>query len=65
MSKVLIITGDAAESLEVMYPYRRLKEEGYEVHIGARVSKSHFRLPPLRKSRALARSIERFPLTLL
>ena len=33
--KVLILTGDAAESLEVMYPYQRLKEEGYEVHIAA------------------------------
>jgi len=31
--KILILTGDAAESLEVMYPYQRLKEEGYEVHI--------------------------------
>ncbi len=35
MPKVLILTGDAAESLEVMYPYRRLKEEGYEVYIAA------------------------------
>ena len=26
--KVLILTGDAGESLEVMYPYQRLKEEG-------------------------------------
>src|SRR6266851_6181624 len=33
--KVLIVTGDAGESLEVMYPYQRLKEEGYEVHIAA------------------------------
>lgn len=33
--KVLILTGDAAESLEVMYPYQRLREEGYEVHIAA------------------------------
>ena len=33
--KVLIVTGDAAESLEVMYPYQRLQEEGYEVHIAA------------------------------
>jgi deglycase len=33
--KVLILTGDAAESLEVLYPYQRLKEEGYEVHIAA------------------------------
>jgi protease I len=35
MSKILIITGDAAESLEVMYPYQRLLEEGYEVDIAA------------------------------
>src|SRR5687767_15475617 len=33
--KVLILTGDAAESLEVMYPYQRLLEEGYEVEIAA------------------------------
>jgi protease I len=35
MAKVLIITGDAAEDLEVMYPYQRLLEEGYETHIAA------------------------------
>jgi protease I len=34
-AKILIITGDAAESLEVLYPYQRLREEGYEVHIAA------------------------------
>jgi hypothetical protein len=33
MSKILILAGDAAESLEVMYPYQRLLEEGYEVHL--------------------------------
>lgn len=33
MSRILILTGDAAESLEVMYPYQRLLEEGYEVDI--------------------------------
>jgi protease I len=33
MPKVLILAGDASESLEVMYPYQRLLEEGYEVHI--------------------------------
>jgi protease I len=33
MPKILILAGDAAESLEVMYPYQRLLEEGYEVHI--------------------------------
>ena len=31
----LIVTGDAAESLEVMYPYQRLREEGYDVDIAA------------------------------
>src|SRR5215470_9554230 len=35
MTKILLITGDAAEDLEVMYPYQRLLEEGYEVHIAA------------------------------
>lgn len=35
MTKVLIVTGDAGESLEVMYPYQRLLEEGYEVDIAA------------------------------
>jgi protease I len=35
MAKILILTGDAAESLEVLYPYQRLREEGYEVHIAA------------------------------
>jgi protease I len=35
MPKVLMLTGDAAESLEVMYPYQRLLEEGYEVQIAA------------------------------
>ena len=33
MPKVLILAGDASESLEVMYPYQRLLEEGYEVDI--------------------------------
>jgi protease I len=35
MPKVLILAGDASESLEVMYPYQRLQEEGYEVDIAA------------------------------
>ncbi len=30
MPKVLIVTGDAAESLEVIYPYQRLLEESHE-----------------------------------
>jgi putative intracellular protease/amidase len=41
--KIVILTGDAAESLEVMYPYQRLREEGYEVHIAAPSKKKlHF-----------------------
>ena len=41
--KILILTGDAAESLEVMYPYQRLMEEGYEVRIAAPSKKKlHF-----------------------
>lgn len=40
MTKILILTGDAAESLEVMYPYQRLREEGYEVHIAAPTKKT-------------------------
>ena len=35
MPKVLLLAGDAAESLEVMYPYQRLLEEGYDVQIAA------------------------------
>ena len=35
MSKILILTGDGAETLEVFYPYHRLQEAGYEVHLGA------------------------------
>ena len=35
MTKILILTGDAAETLEVFYPYQRLLEESFEVHIGA------------------------------
>ncbi|MER7762984.1 DJ-1/PfpI family protein [Streptomyces sp. NPDC097619] len=34
-ARILIVTGDAAESLEVLYPYQRLLEEGYEVEIAA------------------------------
>ena len=41
--KILILAGDAAESLEVMYPYQRLLEEGYEVKIAAPSKKKlHF-----------------------
>ncbi len=41
--KILILTGDAGESLEVMYPYQRLREEGYDVKIAAPAKKKlHF-----------------------
>jgi protease I len=41
--KILILTGDAAESLEVMYPYQRLLEEGYDVKVAAPTRKKlHF-----------------------
>ena len=41
--KVLMVAGDAAESLEVLYPYQRLQEEGYEVQIAAPSKKKlHF-----------------------
>ncbi|GGQ98597.1 MULTISPECIES: DJ-1/PfpI family protein [Kitasatospora] len=39
-ARILIITGDAAESLEVFYPYQRLLEEGYEVDIAAPTKKT-------------------------
>ncbi|MEU2057764.1 DJ-1/PfpI family protein [Streptomyces bungoensis] len=39
-AKILIITGDAAESLGVLYPYQRLREEGYDVDIAAPARKT-------------------------
>ncbi|TWJ49018.1 hypothetical protein CHCC5024_3889 [Bacillus licheniformis] len=33
--KILIVTGDAVEALEVYYPYYRCLEEGYETTIAA------------------------------
>lgn len=39
MPKVLMLIGDASESLEVMYPYQRLQEEGYLVDIAAPAQK--------------------------
>jgi len=33
--KILILTGDAAEVLEVYYPYFRIQEEGYEPVVAA------------------------------
>lgn len=35
MTKILLITGDGGETLEVMYPYQRLLEEGYDVDVAA------------------------------
>ncbi|MCI0621899.1 MAG: DJ-1/PfpI family protein [Acidobacteria bacterium] len=39
MPKILMVTGDGAEALEVMYPYQRLTEEGYQVDIAAPTKK--------------------------
>jgi len=42
--KVLIITTDNFEDLELFYPYYRLKEEGFEVHVASskeRISGKH------------------------
>jgi protease I len=35
MPRILLLTGDAAETLEVFYPYQRLREAGYDVDIAA------------------------------
>ncbi len=35
VKRVLIITADNFEDLELFYPYYRLKEEGFEVHIAS------------------------------
>ena len=42
MAKVLILTGDAVEALEVYYPYYRLLEEGHEVTV-ARPRRKNYR----------------------
>jgi protease I len=39
MGKVLLVAGDATESLDTWYPYHRLREEGIEVHIAAPAKK--------------------------
>jgi protease I len=39
MPSVLLIAGDATESLDTWYPYHRLREEGIAVHIGAPAKK--------------------------
>jgi protease I len=35
MERVLLLAGDAAESLEVLYPMQRLREDGYAVEVAA------------------------------
>ena len=35
MAEILILTGDAAEDLEVYYPYQRLREAGHNVTVAA------------------------------
>ena len=39
MPSVLLIAGDATESLDTWYPYYRLREDGIAVHIGAPAKK--------------------------
>ncbi|MGC9148126.1 MAG: hypothetical protein ACP5GI_01585 [Sulfolobales archaeon] len=38
--KILIIAGDAAEALEIFYPYFRLKEEGWVVDVAVPTKKT-------------------------
>lgn len=40
MSKILLVTGDGAESLEIMYPFQRLTEEGHKVDIASPTKKT-------------------------
>ncbi|MCD6444675.1 DJ-1/PfpI family protein [Candidatus Bathyarchaeota archaeon] len=42
MVKVLVVVGDAVEAQEIFYPYWRLKEEGFEVHVAAPSKKPLF-----------------------
>jgi protease I len=39
MARVLLVAGDATESLDTWYPYHRLREEEMEVHIAAPTKK--------------------------
>src|SRR3989442_10216885 len=39
MARILLVAGDATESLDTWYPYHRLREEGIEVHIAAPAKK--------------------------
>jgi protease I len=43
MARVLVLAGDAAESLEVMCPYQRLLERSYEVHMAAPTKRKKLR----------------------
>jgi len=40
MTKILIVTGDACEALEVWYPKFRMEEEGWTVHVAAPTRKT-------------------------
>lgn len=40
MPKALIITAEGFEDIELLYPYYRLQEAGYETHIAAPLGKS-------------------------
>ena len=40
MAKILLVPGDGAEALEVMYPFQRLTEEGYQVDIASPTKKT-------------------------
>jgi len=42
MKKILIVTGDACEALEVLYPKFRMEEEGWTVHVAAPTKKTLF-----------------------
>lgn len=42
MVRVLIVAGDAVEAQEIFYPYWRLREEGFEVHVAAPSKKTLF-----------------------
>jgi len=35
MDKVLLVIGDATEQMDTLYPYFRIPEEGYELHVAA------------------------------
>ncbi len=42
MVRVLIVAGDGVEAQEIFYPYWRLREEGFEVHVAAPSKKTLF-----------------------